>query len=104
MQAEAMAKLARYAKGKHLHTLAYTGYTFEQLLTMSETDNGVADFLSSLDMLVDGPFVLAERDITLKFRGSKNQRLLDAPKSLAQGKAVEWEDPNEVMLRQFHRD
>jgi anaerobic ribonucleoside-triphosphate reductase activating protein len=55
-------------------------------------------------MIVDGPFVLAERDITLKFRGSKNQRLLDAVKSLAQGKAILWEDPNEVMLRQFHRD
>ena len=104
MQAEAMAELARYAKGKNLHTLAYTGYTFEELLVMSRTDNGVRDFLSSLDMIVDGPFVLAERDITLKFRGSKNQRLLDAVKSLAQGKAVLWEDPNEVMLRQFHRD
>ena len=93
MQSEAMAELARY-----------TGYTFEELLAMGKTDKGTADFLASLDMLVDGPFVLAQRDITLKFRGSKNQRLLDAPKSLAQGKAVEWEDPNEVMLRQFHRD
>lgn len=104
MQAEAMAELARYAKEKNLHTLAYTGYTLEQLLAMSKTNKGVADFLSLLDMLVDGPFILAERDITLKFRGSKNQRLLDAVKSLAQGKAVLWEDPNEVMLRQFHRD
>ena len=71
---------------------------------MSKTDKGVADFLSSLDMLVDGPFILKERDITLKFRGSANQRILDVPKSLAQGKAVLWEDPNEIMLKAFHRD
>ncbi len=104
MQAEAMAELARYAKEKKLHTLAYTGYTFEQLLAMGETNKGAADFLASLDMLVDGPFILAQRDITLKFRGSTNQRLLDVPKSLLKGQAVLWEDPNEVMLRQFHRD
>lgn len=104
MQAEAMAELARYAKGKKLHTLAYTGYTLEEILVMSKTDKGVADFLSSLDMLVDGPFILKERDITLKFRGSANQRILDVPKSLAQGKAVLWEDPNEIMLKAFHRD
>lgn len=104
LQAGAMARLARYAKSKNLHTLAYTGYTFEQLYQMSRTDREIADFLSHLDMLVDGPFILAERDITLQFRGSRNQRILDIPASLQQEKAVVWEDPNEVMLRQFHRD
>lgn len=104
LQAAAMAELARYAKEKNLHTLAYTGYTFEELLRMSKTEQDVADFLSQLDMLVDGPFILAQRDITLKFRGSKNQRLLDAAKSLKEGKAVAWEDPNEAILRQFYRD
>lgn len=104
LQAEAMAQLASYAKSKNLHTLAYTGYTFEELLDMSKTKSGVADFLTQLDMLVDGPFILSQRDITLKFRGSTNQRLLDAPRSLKEGRAVLWEDPNEAILRQFHRD
>ncbi|MBQ8682718.1 MAG: anaerobic ribonucleoside-triphosphate reductase activating protein [Selenomonadales bacterium] len=99
LQSKAMAHLAHYAKTKNLHTLAYTGYTFEQLLAMSETEVGIADFLAQLDMLVDGPFVLEERDITLQFRGSKNQRILDVPKSLKKGKAVFWEDPNEAILK-----
>lgn len=104
LQSKAMAVLARYAKEKGLHTLAYTGYTFEQLDAMRQDDQAIADFLSQLDMLVDGPFILAERDITLQFRGSRNQRILDMPASLKKGEAVIWEDPNEVMLKQFHRD
>lgn len=104
LQPKAMAHLARYAKNKGLHTMAYTGYTFEKLLSMSKTDRDIADFLSHLDMLVDGPFILAQRDITLQFRGSSNQRILDVPASVRQGEAVIWQDPNEVMLRQFHRD
>ena len=43
-------------------------------------------------MLVDGPFVLAQRSLELRFRGSKNQRLLDAPASLRAGRAVELAD------------
>ncbi len=104
LQAKAMAVLARYAKEKGLHTLAYTGYTFEQLMKLSCKDKAITDFLSQLDMLVDGPFILAERDITLQFRGSRNQRILDMPASLKKGEAVIWEDPNDVILRQFHRD
>lgn len=104
LQSKTMAVLARYAKEKGLHTLAYTGYTFEQLYAMRQDDQAIADFLSQLDILVDGPFILAERDITLQFRGSRNQRILDMPASLKKGEAVIWEDPNEIMLRQFHRD
>ena len=43
-------------------------------------------------MLVDGEFVEAEKDISLRFRGSRNQRLLDVPKSLAAGQPVWWQD------------
>ena len=48
--------------------------------------------LALLDVLVDGRFVQAEHDISLRFRGSRNQRLLDVPKSLAAGQPVWWED------------
>ena len=69
---------------------SYSGYTFEELL------EGTADqraLLSQLDVLIDGPFLLAERSLELVFRGSRNQRILDVPKSLAAGRAVEVDAP-----------
>jgi len=48
--------------------------------------------LSLLDVLVDGPYIDAQRDITLRFRGSRNQRLLDMKQTLAAGKAVLWDE------------
>ena len=65
-------------KGKYL--MAYSGYTFEQLLELS--DPFVKKLLGQLDLLVDGPFIMAEKNIELRFRGSANQRVLDVPKSL----------------------
>ena len=47
--------------------------------------------LQLIDVLVDGPFIEELKDITLLFRGSSNQRLIDVPKSLATGKTVLWE-------------
>ena len=47
-----------------------------------------AQLLAALDILVDGEFVLAQRNLDLRFRGSENQRILDVPQSLAQGRAV----------------
>ena len=54
------------------------------------------ELLSLLDVMVDGRFVLAKKDLMLRFRGSSNQRLLDMPRTLSEGKAVWWTDPNEV--------
>ena len=73
----------------------YSGYTLEQLLgqEVSRCRCEVTDqLLALIDVLVDGPFVQAQYDISLRFRGSSNQRLLDLPKSLAQGRPVLWED------------
>ena len=50
------------------------------------------EFLSYLNVLVDGPFILKEKDITLRFRGSRNQRVIDVPKSLITDQVVWWED------------
>ncbi len=52
---------------------SFSGYTYEQL---QAAGGAKLEFLKSLDYLIDGPFILAERDLTLKFRGSRNQRLL----------------------------
>ena len=50
------------------------------------------EFLSYLDVLVDGPFIEAKKNLSLRFRGSENQRLIDVPASLAAGTTVLWQD------------
>ncbi|QTE31185.1 anaerobic ribonucleoside-triphosphate reductase activating protein [Pengzhenrongella sicca] len=76
---------AEFGAGKDIW--CWSGYTFEQLL--AETPDKV-ELLGQLDVLVDGPFEIALRDLTLQFRGSSNQRVLDVPASLAAGEAVPW--------------
>ena len=85
-QAEGFAELAERLKADGYEIASYTGYTFEHL-----RDHGTdaqKRLLSLLDVLVDGPFVLAERSLDLAYRGSRNQRILDVPKSLAAGEPV----------------
>ena len=74
-QPEAFYNLGVELKKRNLNLLAYTGYTYEELISME--DEYVNKLLSILDLLVDGRFVLEERDLTLLFRGSKNQRVID---------------------------
>ena len=65
----------------------YTGYRYEEL------PNFVLIMLSEFtDVLVDGKFELDKRDLTLQFRGSSNQRLIDLPKSVKEEKIILWED------------
>ena len=87
-QPEPLAELAEKLKTDGYHIMSYSGWTFEQLLSKSEKEPQVKRLLSRLDILVDGRFVLAERSLEIKFRGSRNQRLIDVPKSLEAGKAV----------------
>ncbi|MBE5791358.1 MAG: anaerobic ribonucleoside-triphosphate reductase activating protein [Clostridiales bacterium] len=89
-QPKACAELSKAAKGMGLNVWAYSGWTFEELLKMSETNGDIMEFLENTDVLIDGPFILAQRTLELRFRGSKNQRQIDVKKSLAEGKAVEW--------------
>ncbi|MBE7060596.1 MAG: anaerobic ribonucleoside-triphosphate reductase activating protein [Ruminococcaceae bacterium] len=71
----------------------YTGYTLESdLLSESRARCEVTDeMLSYIDVLVDGEFVQELYDISLRFRGSSNQRLIDVKKTLEAGKTVLWE-------------
>ncbi|MBQ3231988.1 MAG: anaerobic ribonucleoside-triphosphate reductase activating protein [Clostridia bacterium] len=89
-QSKACAELSKAARGMGLNVWAYSGWTFEELLKMSETNGDIMEFLENTDVLIDGPFILAQRTLELRFRGSKNQRQIDVKKSLAEGKAVEW--------------
>ncbi len=91
-QAAECAALARIARERGLNVWAYTGYTYERLLA-GEVPDALA-LLEQVDVLVDGPFVEAEKSYAALFRGSANQRLIDVPKSLAAGAVVLWERPD----------
>ena len=85
-QAAGFAKLAELLKEKGYEVASYSGYTFEELLEGSDDQK---ELLSSIDILIDGPFLMAEKSLEIAFRGSRNQRILDVKKSLAAGQAVE---------------
>ena len=87
-QPEAFTVLAEELKKRNLNIMIYTGYTYEELLKLAETRPAVGKLLELADYLVDGRFILAERDLTLPFRGSTNQRILDMKQTLAAGKPV----------------
>ena len=72
---------------------AFSGYLYEKITSHTLGDWAVTqEFLSYLDVLVDGPFVEEKKNLALRFRGSENQRLIDMPATLASGKIVLWED------------
>lgn len=90
-QAAAFAELAKRLKaipGMRLNIMSYSGWTYEQLCERAKTDDGVRELLAISDYLVDGPFVLAERDLTLRYRGSRNQRYIDLHQTRVAGKVV----------------
>lgn len=82
LQPEANKKLADHAHSLGLDVWAYCGKTYEQL-----QDNVL---LSSCDVLIDGPFVKELRDVTLAFRGSSNQRIINVQRSLESGEVILW--------------
>ena len=84
-QAAGFAKLAKLLKEKGYEVASYSGYTFEELLEGSDDQKAL---LASIDILIDGPFLMAEKSLEIAFRGSRNQRILDVKKSLAEGRAV----------------
>ena len=69
----------------------YTGYLFEDLAAGKVGDYGRA-LLEQLDVLVDGPFVIAQKNLSLRFRGSSNQRILEVHSSLERGEPVLWDE------------
>lgn len=80
----------------HKSIWCFTGYTFETdvLGRMSKMWPETMELMKRIDVLVDGKFVMELKDISLQFRGSSNQRLIDMPKTLAAGEVVLWEDKN----------
>ena len=102
-QAEACAELANYCKSLGLNVWCYTGYTFEELLKKSQVFPNIKKFLENIDVLVDGKFQLEEKSFDVVFRGSKNQRLIDVPKSLREGKTISVKKYNNSLENQKGR-
>ena len=85
VQYENTLELLKQLKNKSNKNIwVYTGYTWEELFELNKQE-----CLQYIDILVDGRFEQDKRDITLKFRGSSNQRIIDVQESLKQDKVIE---------------
>ena len=73
---------------------AFSGYLFDKdILAWRLGPREITEeFLGYLDVLVDGPFIQAKKNLSLRFRGSENQRLIDVPATLEKGEIVLWKD------------
>ncbi|MDO4833266.1 MAG: anaerobic ribonucleoside-triphosphate reductase activating protein [Clostridia bacterium] len=87
-QAKELAVLARKVREAGLDVMSFSGYTYEELVNGATVDNGWFDLLSELSLLVDGKFIEEQKSLELKFRGSRNQRIIDVRESLKVGHAV----------------
>lgn len=89
LQPEAAAAIARFFIQQRKDVWAYTGYCWQALL--AHPDASVRDLIKLCDVIVDGPYIQAQRSLELPFRGSCNQRLIAVQPSLQQGRVVEWQ-------------
>ena len=95
-QIKAVNELARAAKNLNLTVWCYTGYILEDLINENVHNEKffnigeIHEFLKLVDVLVDGPYIESQRDLTMQFCGSKNQRLIDVQKSLELKKIIIW--------------
>lgn len=92
LQAEECAALARLAREKGLDVWIYTGYTYEELAAAG--DPAWDKLLACTDVLVDGPFLQAQKSYAALFRGSANQRLIDMNETRQAGRVVLWQRPD----------
>lgn len=99
-QARACAELARQLKAESYGLWVYTGYRYEDLRARADAGAGTPEadaigaLLDAADVLVDGPFVEAQRSLDLRWRGSANQRILDIPATRAAGRLIAWTEPS----------
>ena len=90
LQCAPLATLAKEIHTMGLDIWSYSGYTLEEL--QARHDKATDDLLAEVDVLVDGQYIEELRDLTLHFRGSSNQRLIDLPRTRAAGRVVLWQD------------
>ena len=87
-QVEAFIDLAKCVHDCNMDVWVYTGFTYEELIKLSEKDSKYLDALKQIDILVDGPFVNSLKSFAVKFRGSSNQRIINVPESLKENKVI----------------
>ena len=88
LQPEACLLIARAAREMGLNVWAYSGLTYEELIALG--DPRVFALVSACDVIVDGRFIIEERTLDKRFRGSKNQRLVDVKETMKAGAVVEY--------------
>ena len=94
-QADALLPLAKELKAQGYHLMAFSGFTLEQLVQKPERQA----LLEQLDLLVDGPFIEAQKSLDLRFRGSRNQRILNMPSTRENGWNAVLDKLNEAVER-----
>ena len=85
-QPEAFCNLAVGIKERGLNLIIYTGYTYEELQALAADRPAIRELLALTDLLIDGRFKQEERDLSLLFRGSRNQRVIDMNLTRENGK------------------
>ena len=91
-QIDACLEIAKHCQNIGLNVWCYTGYKMETLLNRIEKENKLKELLLNIDVLVDSPFILELKSYDVPFRGSKNQRLINARESVKQNKVVLYKD------------
>lgn len=97
-QPESCYEIASYAKEIGLNVWCYTGYTFEVILAMAQRNDIYMKLLQNIDVLIDGKFMINLRSLSLKFRGSSNQRIIDVKESLMKKEVVLMDEYHQVNI------
>lgn len=88
LQGKKAAILAKKVRDMGLNVITYTGYTFEEIIYEMEVNPSWEKLLYATDILIDGRFDVDKKNLLLKFRGSKNQRIIDVKKSLDENEII----------------
>lgn len=86
LHCQALCTIASEVKKMGLDVVSYTGYTYDEIVEFRDEDK--MKLLNLVDILIDGKFIISQRDLSLKFRGSRNQRVIDVKKSIETGTPV----------------
>lgn len=86
MQIDDCVELCKKIKEMDLNIIVYTGYTYDAILKMSNPK--YRELLNYIDYLVDGPFIYSLLDLSLKYKGSSNQRIIDIKETIKKNEIV----------------
>ena len=91
-QADKFAYLAKKLHEANINIWAYTGYTFEELMKLAQTNPYIKQMINNVDVIVDGRFMKDKMSENLKYCGSSNQRVIDVKSSLNENKIILFKD------------